>query len=98
MPLITEALLKSLLEAAGQDSGDCIVPVTPGGRLQPLCALYRRRCLNTVSGRLGRGVRKMREAIPQLSAILLPAPTAAPFRNLNTPQEWDAHRTVSTEP
>jgi molybdopterin-guanine dinucleotide biosynthesis protein A len=98
MPLITEALLESLLEAAGQFTGDCIVPVSPGGRLQPLCALYRRRCLDTVTGLLDRGVRKMREAIPQLGAILLPVRSAAPFRNLNTPQEWDAHRTASAEP
>jgi len=97
MPLITEVLLESLLEAAGQCAGDCIVPVSPDGRLQPLCALYRRRCLGTVSSLLGRGVRKMREAIPQLSPILLPIRSEAPFRNLNTPQEWNAHRTVFPE-
>ncbi len=98
MPMVTFELLEVLLDAAGQCAGDCIVPVSPGGRLQPLCALYRRRCLGTVSTLLGRGVRKMREAIPQLSAVLLPTPSATPFRNLNTPQEWSAHGTVSPEP
>jgi molybdopterin-guanine dinucleotide biosynthesis protein A len=98
MPLIAEELLESLLEAAQQCGGDCVVPVSPGGHLQPLCALYRRRCLGAVSALLGRGVRKMREAIPQLRAVPLPMPSATPFQNLNTPEQWNAHRTAFWEP
>lgn len=98
MPLITVELLESLLDAVRECAGDCLVPVSPDGRLQPLCALYRRRCLDTVSALLGRGERKMCDAIPQLGAVLLPMSSAEAFRNLNTPQDWSADRIVSPEP
>ena len=90
MPWITVELLESILDAARECAGDCLVPVSPDGHLQPLCALYRRRCLAAISALLGRGVRKMRDAIPQLAPVLLPMPSAEVFRNVNTPQDWKA--------
>ncbi len=93
MPSITSELLKALLDARRECTGDCIVPVSPDGRLQPLCALYRRRCLSTVTALLDHGVRTMSDAVSQLGAMLLPMPSAEGFRNVNTPEDWRAGAT-----
>jgi molybdopterin-guanine dinucleotide biosynthesis protein A len=91
MPSVTVELLASLLDAARECAGNCIVPVSPGGRLQPLCALYRRGSLGTIRALLEGGVRRMSDAIPRLGAVLLPMPSAEAFRNVNTPEEWSDH-------
>jgi molybdopterin-guanine dinucleotide biosynthesis protein A len=98
MPSITMELLELLMDATQECAGDSIVPVSPGGRLQPLCAMYHRRCLGPVNGSLGCGVRRMSEAIPHLGAVLLPIGSAEPFRNLNTLDDWRAHGTRSHQP
>jgi molybdopterin-guanine dinucleotide biosynthesis protein A len=95
MPAITLELLELLVDATRECAGDSIVAVSPDGRLQPLCAVYRRRCLGVVSGLLGRGVRRMSDAIPQLGAVLLPIRSAESFRNLNTLEDWSAYQTAS---
>ena len=94
MPAITTELLDLLVDATREWAGGCIVPVSSDGRLQPLCAVYHRRCLGAVSTMLGRGVRRMSDAIPQLGPLLLPTRSTEPFRNLNTPQDWSAHTSL----
>lgn len=98
MPSITLELLELLVDATRQSAADSIVPVSPDGRLQPLCAVYHRRCLGAISGLLSRGVRRMGEAIPHLGAVLLPIGSAESFRNLNTLDDWRTHRTRSHQP
>jgi molybdopterin-guanine dinucleotide biosynthesis protein A len=98
MPSITMELLDLLVDTTRECAADSIVPVSPDGRLQPLCAVYHRRCLAAVSGLLGSGVRRMSEAIPHLGAVLLPIGSAEPFGNLNTLDDWRAHRTRSHQP
>src|SRR5262245_43368966 len=56
MPLVPVALLCSLL--AWSDQSDAVVPVTADGA-HPLCAVYRRSCLEAVQQRLATGERKM---------------------------------------
>ena len=98
MPSITMELLELLVGATRERAADSIVPVSPDGRLQPLCAVYHRRCLGAVNGLLGCGVRRMSVAIPHLGAVLLPISSAEPFRNLNTLDDLNAHRTCSQQP
>jgi molybdenum cofactor guanylyltransferase len=92
MPGIMSEFLETVLAAAtGEPEADVVAPAGPDGRIQPLCAVYHRRCLEPITEMLGRGVRSMRDAVAGLNATLLPVPSADPFRNLNAPEDWEAN-------
>jgi molybdenum cofactor guanylyltransferase len=56
MPRVSESLLRALLLS---DRGwDAVVPCSSDGRVHPLCALYRRTCLPSLTERLTRGENK----------------------------------------
>jgi len=65
---------------------DCIMPTT-AGRLEPLGALYHRRCLPAIEGALSDGRYKVSDAVAGLRLRRVEFPGDA-FRNLNTPEEW----------
>lgn len=65
---------------------DCVLPVS-GGRLEPLGALYHRRCLPSIEAALAAGTYKVSQAIAGLRLLRVEFPAGA-FRNLNTPEEW----------
>ena len=52
-PLLQPALIRMLLETAGDDT-DVVIPQTENG-LEPLCAVYSQRCLHPISHRLRQG-------------------------------------------
>jgi molybdenum cofactor guanylyltransferase len=95
MPAISAALLRGLLDAAERAGADVLVPAGPSGRLEPLSAVYHRRCLATVRRALESGVRKVTDALDGLEVARWTVDDAACFENLNTPEEWacyhDAH-------
>ena len=66
MPAISAEFLRGLLEAAERCNADALVPAGPSGRLEPLCAVYHRRCLATVRRALDAGVRKVTEGLAGL--------------------------------
>jgi molybdenum cofactor guanylyltransferase len=86
MPFITARLLEDLFTDAesGPSTADVIVPETPfgdGTRLDPLCAVYQRRCASAARRAIG----------PNADKKMLrkhPVTDAAPLANLNTPAEW----------
>jgi molybdopterin-guanine dinucleotide biosynthesis protein A len=88
MPGISGAFLKSLLSAAESSSADCLLPVGPSGRLEPLCAAYRLRCLRAIGASLDRGVRKVTEGLAGLRISEWPVAESSWFSNVNTPEEW----------
>jgi molybdopterin-guanine dinucleotide biosynthesis protein A len=59
--------------------------------VEPLCAVYHRRCHRVVRTALETGVRKVTDALKmlELTYITVAAPLAArePFANLNTPDD-----------
>jgi molybdopterin-guanine dinucleotide biosynthesis protein A len=73
------------------NEADCLIPVGPDRRLQPLSAAYRRRCLAAFSGALDAGIRKVTEVVGSLKAINWQAPDLHVFQNLNTPEEWNRY-------
>ncbi len=97
MPSITAALLSGLFEEAGRTDADCAVPVAPGGRPQPLCAVYHRRCLAAVSAALDGGIRRMSDALAALRAAFVPFETDAWFANLNRPGDLAQHAASGRE-
>lgn len=91
MPAITVRFLRELLERAERLDPDCLVPVTTSGRLQPLCAVYHRRCLEAFRAALDSGTRSMTDALAAVAALRHPIDSEALFANLNSPADLATH-------
>ena len=94
MPALTREILLDLLRCAALTRADCVAAAGRDGELEPLCAVYHRRCLPAVA----RGVRenrlKMKNLLAELGAESMPVDAAA-LVNLNTPTEWAEFETKS---
>src|SRR4051794_40528817 len=88
MPEITPTFLRGLLDHAQQVNCDVLLPCGPGGRPEPLCAVYRRGVREAVERRFAEGVRKVTTALEGLAVVRLDVAEALPFQNVNTPEEW----------
>jgi molybdopterin-guanine dinucleotide biosynthesis protein A len=88
MPAISAEFLRGLLDAAECAGADALLPAGPSGRLEPLSAVYHRRCGATLRRALEAGVRKVTEALAGLEVAPWTVSDAACFENLNTPEEW----------
>jgi molybdopterin-guanine dinucleotide biosynthesis protein A len=89
MPALNAAMLQGLFVLA--EGGDCAVPEYADGRMEPLCAVYHKRCHGAILSALERGTRKvtqaLREAVPALALRYLRVEGTAAFANLNTPAD-----------
>jgi molybdenum cofactor guanylyltransferase len=99
MPLVTQAFLRYLITAAKQASDAVVVVPCPGGRLQPLCAIYRREFARQAEQSLGAGKNKIDHLFPLVRTRIIEEAELqragfAPrlFRNLNTPEELEAEK------
>jgi molybdopterin-guanine dinucleotide biosynthesis protein A len=93
MPAIGENLLEELFEAPFEPRADCVVPQHADGRLEPLCAVYRKSCHIAVKSMLESGIRGVTEAIRlfeshSVAVRYLRVSGATEFANLNTPEDW----------
>jgi molybdenum cofactor guanylyltransferase len=82
-----------LLTGAVDDVTDVIVPETPAG-LEPLCAIYSKKCLQPVENQLCRGKLKIQGFFSQVRVKRIPEPMLLEkdpellsFYNVNTPQD-----------
>jgi molybdopterin-guanine dinucleotide biosynthesis protein A len=88
MPGVSAEFLRLLMDAAERLNPDALLPADPSGRLEPLCAVYHRRCLETFRRALDEDVRKITAALAGLEVARFAVDDAACFENLNTPEEW----------
>jgi molybdopterin-guanine dinucleotide biosynthesis protein A len=93
MPAIRQGLLAELFTADGDSNADCTVPRHDDGRLEPLCAVYRRRCHPVIQAALEGGIRKVTDALRlfaqhSLAIRYVRVSDPAAFANLNTPEDW----------
>ena len=86
MPAVTPETLRALLQAAPNCGCDALVPETAAG-WEPLCAVYHRRLAPALGSAIQRKLFKMQEFVSKIGACPWPAPDAALFANLNTPEE-----------
>ncbi len=86
MPALEFLLLESLFDSAKGDA-DCVLPSYEDGRVEPLCAVYNRRCHRTVEAALQAGVRKVTDALAPLAIRYVRVTRPDSFANLNTPEE-----------
>lgn len=91
MPSVTADFLAALLAGAERSPGDCLVPATPSGRLEPLCAVYHRRCLEPFARALDRGVRAVVEALALVRTTHLAFDNDTWAANLNDPGDLVQH-------
>ncbi len=97
MPFLSESLVRRLAELA---VGDCDVVVPcPGGRPEPLYAVYRRRCLPTIEAHLRRDERKIGLIFASLKVrrleedeLLAMLPDLGTFLNVNRPTDLPGPR------
>lgn len=89
MPKLRAAPLKSLLEVAARSNVAAVMPRTPDGHLQPLCAMYSQQALVPLATALRAGTRKVTEAVSSLAWKTLEVEDGSPFTNINRPRDLD---------
>jgi len=90
MPALTAEFLAGLLDRSSRSKAGAFLPVGPGGRLEPLCAVYHRQALAPLSRVFGGGTRKIVAALDEagINVCLFPVSEAGVFQNVNTPEDW----------
>jgi molybdopterin-guanine dinucleotide biosynthesis protein A len=92
MPGLKRSFLEELLAAAEVNQAST-VPMGPSGRLEPLCAVWRRDALGMLETAFAGGIRKVASACEGLRMAVYPVAEVAPFQNVNTPEDWAGHAT-----
>ena len=99
LPFVNRSLLTFLVLRAAADGSDVTVPRSRDGRLQPLCAVYRRRALYAVRRRLALGENKLSGFFSKVHCTTIPWPElagagfrASVFDNMNTPEDYEYTR------
>ena len=89
MPLITLELLRGLLDDAesSASTADCVI-AEHGELMEPLCAVYQRRCAMAARRAIDRNTLKMHDFVSNLRLRKHPVADAEALRNVNTPVEW----------
>ena len=101
MPFVSAELLARLVIFIGDDT-DAVVPVQPDGRLQPLCAFYRRdACLPIVEEMLISGEWKLQNLLGRIRIRRVEFDEIRDlenselfFLNVNTPEEYENAKAV----
>ena len=70
---------------------DCSVPRHADGKLEPLCAVYNRRCHPLIRAALTRGTRRVTEALAPFRVRYVETVREEVFTNWNTPQDLTDH-------
>ena len=91
MPVVTAPFLRELLEQATGSGADCLVVRSPSGFAEPLCAVYHRRCRESIAAWLRSGRRKAADWLASRRADWYPVVSGDWLRNVNTPEEWDEY-------
>lgn len=86
-PFLTWEQADGLVESMG-DADACVY--TLEGHPQPLFGLYRRHCATPAETLMLDGENRMCRLLDWMHTVYAPAEDAAPFRNLNTPEDLAA--------
>ncbi len=92
MPGLRAEFLARILGAAIESQADCLLPVSPSGYPEPLCAVYHSRCLAAVSAALDRDQNKITAALEGLQVLHFPIHNQESVTNVNTPEDWARYR------
>jgi molybdenum cofactor guanylyltransferase len=89
MPELNVEFFRRLLDAAESSDCDALVPVSPSGLLEPLCAAYHRNSRQLLYQAFARGVRQIATALGEVRMTTWRVPEELScFQNVNTPEDW----------
>lgn len=88
VPGVTSDLFVAMLDHIQGTDLQCLVPVTPDGREQVLCAVYRR----DAAERMDSAETRLRLAVRRLRVEYWPIASYEWTWNVNTPEDWAAFR------
>jgi molybdopterin-guanine dinucleotide biosynthesis protein A len=98
LPYLTAEWLDWLLARAMLSGKEIVMPRTSRG-LEPLAAVYRRECAPRIVASLGRGIRKVTEAMQEFRIEFVTEqewrgfdPDGKILRNMNTPADYEEAR------
>ena len=96
MPLLSTPFLDFLFTRAEIGGPDVVMPVSPDGRDEPLCAVYARTSASTLRREIEKGTRKITRAFAGMTVQRIPPGEYAHidahgrvFTNVNTLAEWE---------
>ncbi len=87
MPSLGKDLLERLV--APDSESDCVLPRHDNGHVEPLCAVYQRRCHPVILAAIEAGIRKVTDALRPFAIRYIRVSDPAAFANLNTPDDWN---------
>ena len=100
LPFVTTELLAGIIELM-EDGTEAVVPRV-SGRAVPVCALYRRACLDRLQARLDRGELKAQQFVASLATTYVDEdvlarldPQGICLKNINTPEDFDQAQTIA---
>lgn len=95
LPYLTAAWLDWLISRAVDSGAQIVIPRTSRG-LEPLAAVYRRKCAAAITAALERGVRKVTDALEGLRMECIPEgdwhkldPEGRILKNMNAPDDYE---------
>ncbi|MFB3920309.1 MAG: molybdenum cofactor guanylyltransferase [Terriglobia bacterium] len=105
LPFLNPRFVRFLIHRVWGDAADAIVPESHDGRIQPVCAIYRRHSLDVVRASLAAELNKTQDLVHRLRARVVPwreiSRAGFPPRvlaNMNTPEDYEmAKRIVNSE-
>lgn len=89
LPGVRPETFARLLEILENSAAQCIVPVTPDGRQQVLCAAYTRDALDPLERAILDGERRLTSAIRRLRVEFSQFEGSGWAVNVNTPADWE---------
>jgi molybdenum cofactor guanylyltransferase len=104
LPFLTREWLEFLVARAMDSSADVVIPVNERG-YEPLCAVYRKRAYGVIAAALNRGVRKITDALAELTMAPIARaewkafdPHGRLFKNINTPADYEQAQAEAETP
>jgi len=101
LPFLTRDWLNFLVERASKSKADAVLPQSPQGHFEPLCAMYRTSARAAIADALGRGVRKVTDGLAALRVEAIGVQEWKPFdsrgrlfKNMNAPEDYDQARAL----
>jgi len=94
LPYLTSAWLEYLLTRARSSAADAVLPESARG-LEPLCAVYHRRCAEPIAAALARGIYKVTDGLAACTVEKVTPAQWKPFdsdgclfKNMNAPEDY----------
>jgi len=95
LPYLTKSWLNYVIARALASQGDAVVPMNALG-IEPLCAIYHKRCEAAIRMELEQGVRKVTDALQGVLVEIIAQlewkafdSDGLLFKNMNSPEDYD---------